>query len=350
MLLKKIFISNLNKVCPINRCSEKLVNELEENLLNTYCIERESIRIIFILASPRTGSTLLYQLLCKYFNLYYFSNYVVKYFPKHPIIGAIFESSILSKEGKKELTLYNEYGKTKKNHEPNEASEILQNWFCFKHPAEIKSNKIIPGKRSHMIKTIGGICNFTDKSMIIKNAWNCFRVKELSSLFPAAHFIWLRRNIIDCSYSTLLARKTQGNPNKVWNSASPFNYYQIKKLPYYEQVVEQQYWTNEAVKRVLNKNFSDKNWTEIWYENILSNPRGELIKIANKIEHVNIENILYALDRFPIKLNPSNKSNTDKDFIKIEQYSRKKYPHLINSDKIPGLMGRHAKFDSSGKT
>lgn len=325
--------SLLKKICPFHdKKMEVEFARIENKLLKQNVFFDENLPVIFILASPRTGSTLLYQLMIKYLELHYFSNFLTEHFARFPLVGTVFENGLKSLENERFITLDSRYGTTAGPHEPNEATRVLQNWFDWTHPTETASARVKVGCREHMINTLGVIARLSGKSIVIKNAWNCFRVQELASMFPTARFVWLRRDIIASSYSTLQARRTQGDPAKIWNSASPSNYKEIRRRPYTEQVVEQQYWTNKAVEIGLRECVPDDNVTEIWYEDILANPPKTLKRIAERIGHVDMNMLTTRLAAEPITLKtPAQNRKDNADFSKIQDYSSRRYPHLIRS-------------------
>ncbi|MFC1749416.1 sulfotransferase [Pseudomonadota bacterium] len=306
---------------------QKELDAVERDLFEQYRLSPDETPLVFILASPRTGSTMLYQMMAKYLLLHYFSNYVVEHFSHHPFIGTVLERGLKDKIDTRAIPLSSEYGTTRGKYSPNEASEIFENWFDWGHPSEIKSARITNGRRDHMLNTLSGISCFSEKPIVIKNAWNCFRVQELVSLFPASHFIWLKRDIVNSSYSTLLARKTQGDPGKVWNSASPFNYDEIRRRPYIEQVVEQHYWTNHAIESALKEYVPEEKSMTIWYEDIVSTPEESLAKISENIG-VGYQRDLDFSD-VGKKTSPPRRNNEGSDFDGIKLYASEHYPNLM---------------------
>jgi len=279
---------------------------------------------IFILASPRTGSTLFYQMMIKYFSLDYFSNFIDHNFSKYPLIGAQLQKEFagFSIEDDNERFI-NSYGTTNGDMGPSEATKVFANWFFHSHPSEIESAHFISDEaKNHMVKTIGNLYGLTQKHLVSKNAWNCFRVEGLMEAFPQARFIWLRRDIISSSYSTLLARMKSGDPTVVWNSCSPRNMQEIKKLPYWEQVVEQQIWTNQRVNESLDnpKILS----LEIWYEDLIFDPKKTMDKVSRFIqEDIHIDYIQQNTNMFQ-----KVRKYDDRDYLKIRQYCEANYAKL----------------------
>ena len=136
--------------------------------------------MIFILGSPRTGSTLIYQFLIDIYNLSFFNNLTNNYFYKYPFIGT-YVSQLFSPNIKYESN----HGKTKGLLEPSEGSNIFMNWFE-------SSNNILSDKRKNILKTFENIDKYISKPIVTKNAWNCFRIKTLTKLFPNIKFVWIK--------------------------------------------------------------------------------------------------------------------------------------------------------------
>jgi hypothetical protein len=155
---------------------------------------------------------------------------------------------------------------------------IFKNWFGGEHPSQTHSCKALPGKAAHLISTMRSIYKLTGQPILTKNAWNCFRIQELSELFPNMHFVWIRRDISLSALSDLKARYRRGGPT-VWNSATTASYLDIQKRPYWEQVIEQQYEYNESIAMDL-KRYSQGQYIELWYEDVCKDTERELEKLA----------------------------------------------------------------------
>ncbi len=189
---------------------------------------------VFILGAPRTGSTFLYQCLIAAYRLGYISNLTNDHFADAPILGWAIARGLPEPE----LAFESAFGKTRGALAPSEGSAIMQRWCGGGHPSELTSSGVLPDQRAHLRRTLAAAQLLQSTPILIKNAWNCFRVSALAELLPGACFIWIRRDIEACALSDLEARVlVQGSPD-VWNSASPRNLDELRKLPVWEQVVE----------------------------------------------------------------------------------------------------------------
>lgn len=237
---------------------------------------------IFIVGGTRTGSTFLYQLMSKYSDLWYITNNVNKNYYKEPVEGIKHE---VKKDIKKYITLNNSYGKTKNQFDVSEASMVLANWFGGDHPSQTKSCKILNTKKEqHMFNTFKHVKEKLGKDIVIKNAWNNFRVKEIKRIIPNSKFIWIKRDIRDAAISDYFARKRLGNTKNIWNSSTPANYKEIQNLEPFEQVILQQYEYYKALEETLC------NHIVIWYEDLCVNTN-QVIKKINDYANVNFKEI-----------------------------------------------------------
>jgi len=233
------------------------------------------VPLIFILASPRTGSTLLYQLLINAFGFGYVSNFVNDRCSRFPVAGTLL-GRLFGRP--RAVPLESDHGKTEGWRGPSESSALFRRWFGGEHPSQTRSCRVLPGQEAHLRRTMAGLCAVSGRPVVLKNAWNCFRVEELDRIFPGSLFLWLRRDIVDSATSDLRARYRRGSP-LVWNSATPANYEAIRERPYWEQVVEQQYEYNAALGRDLTR-VCPARFLELWYEDLCGHAGAELERIT----------------------------------------------------------------------
>jgi hypothetical protein len=270
--------------------------------------------LVFIVASPRTGSTLIYQMLINLFDFFYFSNFVAANYAEFPAVGAALD---LLANPRQPVDYQSNHGKTRGDFGPSEASAVFRNWFGGFHPSQLRSAEVLFGKKEHMLFSLNAIFNLTRKPILTKNAWNCFRIKEVSRMLPNLLFIWVRRDIAKSAVSDLEARYRRGGPN-IWNSATTANYQEIQRLPYWEQVVEQQYEYNRSLGEDL-RTFGRDRYVEVWYEDLCANPARELERLNN---HFLVHSFPATLKKRQVpKLELSRgPSDLNEDYSRVVQY------------------------------
>ena len=119
---------------------------------------------------------LAYELFISQFKSAYFSNLTNLYFPSRPILGAYLQHLL-------RMSHYNVrgsvYGKIPGLSSPSEGSRVISNWYGGGHPSQVVSSEIIESKRDHFISTISAMQALFGRPIIVKNAWNCFRIDSL---------------------------------------------------------------------------------------------------------------------------------------------------------------------------
>ncbi len=256
---------------------------------------------VFVLGSPRTGSTRLYQAMAQFLRLPYFPNLANDAFPLHPVIAAPLLRAVWPTL---EVTLDARYGKTVGPFQPSEASAVMTHWCGGGHPSAAVSPRVLPGQEGHLVRTLATYHALFGAPPIIKNAWNCFRVASIAGVLPAAHFVWIRRDITASALSDLAARYVTGGGAEAWNSATPANLDELRRLPYWAQVVENQYEFAVAVRAGLDTHAPHRH-SVVWFEDLVADPTQTLRDLAGRIDGP------VAADRVP-RVSIGRKERTDK--------------------------------------
>lgn len=302
------------------------MQEIEAQFFQQYQhIDAKNVPMVFILGSPRTGSTLIYQLMIDFFDVFYFTNLANNHFAEHPILAIPLETSL---QQPTQNRYESEYGKTKGLLGASEASHIFKHWFGGEHPAETHSRTVLPDKMSHFMATIASIYGLRNNPVLVKNAWNCFRIQFLAETFPNAHFIWIRRDIGLSALSDLESRYRQGDPSTVWNSATTANYREIQQHPYWEQVVEQQYEYNRVIGQDL-KAYAKDRFLTMWYEELCEHTADTLIKLSNFMGNPKL-NIKQQNKPIPNLTESNKKSDLSDDYGRIQQYIKEQSTRLVS--------------------
>lgn len=238
--------------------------------------------VIFILGSPRTGSTPFYQGVVRSLGLPYLSNLANSLFPRHPALAA---PILRAAQGRFEIEFTSAYGKTNGAFQPSEASAVMRHWFGGEHPSQEKSTGILAGEEGHFLRTATAYFRVFGAPLVIKNAWNCFRIASLARLLPQAFFIWIRRDLVQSALSDLAARYVVQRDPQAWNSATPANVEALRKLPPWAQVVENQYEFARAMSAALGQH-ARRRHAEVWYEDFLTDPNMTLTCLTQAMREV----------------------------------------------------------------
>jgi len=230
--------------------------------------------LIFILGPPRSGTTLLYQLMIHAFKLAYFPN-IGNTFYMCPIFA--------TQLGMKRCPVYqtnftSNYGFEKRCMAPSEAGNIWNRWF----PEEKRDGfnytpaSYLTLDTQHLIyQLIANLERLFEAPFLTKNVKTNVRLRVLYEIFPNALFIRIQRDLIDTAVSLLLYRRKK---KLNWHSVMPKEINKIKRLSDIEQVCHQIFYVEKNMKKDIQL-FAPDQFYSVRYERLCENPIRELEKI-----------------------------------------------------------------------
>lgn len=287
--------------------------QIEVALLGSVPASSASFGPIFILGAPRTGSTILYQSMIAGFELPFICNMTNAFYPTTPIVGLSVQRSWVNYD---QIKSDSRFGKVDGLLQPSEGSAVMKTWFGGGHPSEIVSANLLPGAGPHMTATMRASYFIHKRPLVIKNAWNCFRVAALAELLPQAAFIWIRRDLEHCASSDLAARYVTKGVATDWNSATPRNIEELLRRPPTEQVVENQAEFARAIASGL-AGVEDGRRATVWYEDFCRDPAAALEGLRQQLRCLAdcpVKRIL------PVERLPQQSALDEADLSSIREY------------------------------
>jgi hypothetical protein len=296
----------------IRKILSKLKNIFYINLLNKLILYRfnffhykKKYPPIFIVGSPRSGTTLVYQSLISYFDLGYINNFNCYFFGNMNFSENLFKRN-------KNINFESNFGNTKGLNSPSECGNF---WYLFfkRNIYNKKDLYLTKNKQEKLKKYVYSFSYTLKKNIVYKNVYNSMRIEELANIFPKAIFIFVKRNKIDTAHSILYARyKLYGNYNK-WFSLKPFDLLETKDP--IKDTIKQVDYINLEIEKSIKK--IKNSFYVIDYNVFCKNPK----KILSCLEKLFIKsNVQYIInDNFPnnFKINKKIK-------IPIKMYNKLK--------------------------
>ena len=234
---------------------------------------------IFIVGPPRSGTSLLYQLMVHHFHLAYFPNIADKY-----NIAPV----IVTKFGLKYCKPYvsdftSNYGLIEGYRmAPHEAGGIWNRWY----PTEYKDGYnytpagYFDDKTKHIIyQTVAGIESLFDAPFINKNVKLSVRIQSLVEIFPKALFIQIRRNPFDVASSILKMRKERSENINDWYAVMPKEINQLRDKNYLEQICGQVFYLEKNIEEDITV-VGKERLHSAHYDELCANPNKELDRIS----------------------------------------------------------------------
>jgi len=241
--------------------------------------EDEHIAPLFVVGLPRSGTTLVYELIVQAFDVSYFTKLfeytyglpnlttrLTRRFTEHP--SPEYESS---------------YGRIPGLFSPAENSRFWLNWFpenpLLGHyvPSESLSKDTI-NEVNQVIKSITQISN---KPYVFKNVYFSLSINSLLKTFSHARIVVVRRDL-EAVAASLYNRRSELHGKRSWWSVKPPFFDTVINLDLLEQVAFQCIRTEQLIEHALAGTNADRCFT-ISYAEVCNSPRDFISRLANWI-------------------------------------------------------------------
>lgn len=191
-------------------------------------------RPVFFLGAPRSGSTLIYQVLTEAFDVAYFSNAHCRWFGS----PALAERLPHRRRERPASPFSSVHGTTAGDTAP---SECGQWWYRFfrRTPAYVTHDDVDPKKMRCFRRSLLAFARAAEKPIVIKNLYATLRLDPLLEHIPEALFIIVKRDETANAHSLLEVRKKVFGSYETWWSMPTPDKDKLDHLPPHVQVVEQ---------------------------------------------------------------------------------------------------------------
>jgi hypothetical protein len=171
----------------------------------------------FILGPPRSGTTLLYELMLTRYQFAYLSNLAHRFYLTPVAATLLGRRGIQQWQGSFESA----YGHIEGWAAPNEGGWIWNRWFPEESYLSEDRAAALPVETIR--PTIQSLCNVLDAPFLNKNVMHSVHMRLLDAIFPGCLFVHLQRDPAENMRSILRARANEGGPalREDWWSVKP---------------------------------------------------------------------------------------------------------------------------------
>jgi hypothetical protein len=277
--------------------------------------DKPKLPLLFVCGPPRSGTTLVEQVLIKYLPVYYFNN-LTSIFPNAPIISNKIFGRLIEKSNK-DVSFKSLYGRTTGLGAPNDALYLWDRWTDVNRATIPK--QISQKNQARMQRFFYAVEEFSGKPLLNKNnALNTY-ANHVADALETAYFICLDRNPVFLAQSQLLASKfIHGDENIPYGvhfnqgaaSAREQNSDAVK------QVCEQVMAHKEMMLK-QRKLIGDERFIVVPYEDFCKDPAKWVNRISDQILKQPLDLQLLRKELKPFKISNDVKIGAD-IFKKIE--------------------------------
>lgn len=231
---------------------------------------------IFIIGVPRSGTTLLYQLMTYCLKVCYISNLIEKY-SNLPCTFSYFLS--LLNGCNPPSSFDSRYGETDGWRSPSQGWNFWDRWFSTGDQNYLALHEVPIPTIKKLRNTILLMENIYNRPFVNKALSLGVRILPLNEAFPEALFIRVHRNHLDIAQSILKGRKEYSGDKNNWISAKPSEYEKIKDKDYITQICGQIYYLEKDIKRDI-RIIGINRCIDVNYDDLCNNPKSILEKIT----------------------------------------------------------------------
>jgi hypothetical protein len=247
---------------------------------------------IFIIGPPRSGSTLLFQVMVNTFNFSYTTNADAKWYG-----GLSFRKRFFPVPSKETKTDFNSnHGLTRGRYAPHECGEYWYQFFRRK-PQYVSTDEVKGGKLKHLTRSLQRLTTAGKSPMLFKNMNCALRLGPVHQACPDALYIVTHRDLLWNGHSLLKVRKkVHGNYNSWW-SMEPEEIEDLKILPPEEQVTEQIRAINKEIDE-QKRHIGANRFIDIHYEDLCEDPKKVMSNMNDFFKQHGIQ-MFSSLDNIP---------------------------------------------------
>lgn len=244
----------------------------------TRSFDRPRQAVIFLVGAPRSGSTVLSQVMAQSSLFGYTSNFVARFWAA-PYIGARIEQALGIRQGHSISSFRSTFGVTEGWSGPHEFGYFWNRWFPFEETHKLGEEQIARVDRDGLRREVAALASVYQLPMFFKSMLCSFQIRLLAEAFDTAVFVVCKRSPLFQAQSLLMARQALLGSKERWWSLRPKEYPELLRLPYHEQVVAQIFYTLEDIESQLAE-LDSRRRLDVAYETFCADPRGQVEKIA----------------------------------------------------------------------
>ena len=230
---------------------------------------------LFVVGAPRSGSTLLCQVLVQAFDVGYLSNRHCRLWGAPSLVERL-------RHPAPPTSFSSRFGSTSGAGEPSECGPF---WYRFfrRSPQYVPLEDVDPAQLHRLRAAIRALGDAAGRPLVFKNLLCTLRLAPIGTALPEAVFVDIRRDLAANAASLLAARRSIHGEYGAWWSAEPPEIDRLRTLPPHEQVVEQVRSLEALVDRDRER-LGAQRFLQMRYEALCDEPQAAIDAVAGLAE------------------------------------------------------------------
>lgn len=255
----------------LGNLEQELQQEVEEMYSN-----------VFVMGLPRSGTTLLSQILYNNTDLFCTNNFMARFW-ETPLVGAKLSSLSITKKRLRSFDSF--YGRTADIDQPHEFSKFWHKCLKVEDFRGYEPEKVSSRIDWRMLQSkILGINAIFNGGLVCKPMeFAGFHLNSLLQTFNRAVFVYLERDALEVTSSILRARKEAGE-EKWWGSYPPAQFYEsLRGENLLNQVAHQVCYFKAMYEGKFSESSGHSQLLRLHYRELCDSPNEALAKIKDAV-------------------------------------------------------------------
>ena len=249
---------------------------LERRLVHDYRNDR--LPIGFIVGTPRSGTTLLFQLIATHLRVGYPTNFVARYWMA-PVYGS---QRYRRQHGHtlRDIALRSQFGGTQGPHSPHEFSWFWQYWTDFGPTDDLSESELDAIDWPSIRGELAALAGFSGSPYVFKSLnHTVYNIARFARELPQSRFIYIQRDPRFVLQSILECRVERYGDERMWWTIRPRDVASWLTRDPVEQVSHQINDIRRGIERGL-ASLPEQRKLTITYEDMIADPRGVLLRVS----------------------------------------------------------------------
>lgn len=235
----------------------------------------EEFPTLHIVGVPRSGTTLMYQLLASHLDIGYVNN-LSACFWRAPVYGIQLAQKLQPKEWRSSLD--SSFGRTTGIWEPHEFGYFWSNELGYpslaQQPSEFEEG--IDWERIRLV--LLNMAHAFGRPPVYKPFLVTWHLERMKEILPRTLFLRIRRDPVDTVLSLIgVRRRVFGSPDR-WASLRPLEAEELELEPYWRQVAGQVFHLDRVLNEQLDR-IDQRSVLELDYLQLCRDPQGALREV-----------------------------------------------------------------------
>ena len=243
----------------------------------------ETLPTLHVIGVPRSGTTLLTQLVASHLDVSCISNLVAAFWSA-PCLGLRLARRLLAP--RPNTTYTSSYGRTTDISEPHEFGYFWSDLLGYRELREPTGDPDVDWDRVR--RALTNMCAAAGRPIVFKSFALAYHALHVQQVLPRTCFVWVRRDPVDNALSLLRARRAYGGDLTSWVGLKPAEFSWLQHETPAVQVAGQVIGVERGIRDALRRN-GLRNTLMLRHSDVCAHPEVALDRIAGLLRTVGVE-------------------------------------------------------------